>query len=87
MPRVVITHAVKDRAHWASKHAERVAAFASWGTNVIDHFNSDDTSHVAVSVDVHDLAAMRKAIASPEIEAAKQAHGVLDPLSIYIETS
>ena len=33
------------------------------------------------------LAAMRKAISSPEIEAAKQAHGVLDPLSIYIENS
>lgn len=87
MPRVVFTHAVRDRAHWASKHPERVAAFASWGTNVVDHFKSDDSNHVAVSVDVHDLAAMRKAIASPEIEAAKQAHGVLDPLSVYIENS
>ena len=87
MPRVVITHAVRDRALWASKHSERVAAFASWGTNVVDHFNSDDASHVAVSVDVHDLAGMRKAIASPEIEAAKRAHGVVDPLSIYIENS
>ena len=85
MPRVVFTHAVRDRAHWASKRSERVAAFASWGTNVVDHFNIDDANQVAVSVDVHDLAAMRKAIASPEIEAAKQAHGVLDPLSIYIE--
>ncbi len=64
-----------------------MAAFASWGTNVVDHFNSGDTTHVAVSVDVHHLAAMQKAIASPEIEAAKQAHGVLDPLSIYIENS
>ena len=87
MPRVVFTHAVRDRAHWASKHSERVAAFASWGTNVVDHFNADDTNQVAVSVDVHDLAAMRKAIVSPEIETAKQAHGVLDPLSIYIENS
>jgi hypothetical protein len=85
MPRVVITHAVKDRTHWASKHAERVAAFAPWGTNVVDHFNNDDPSRVAVSVDVHDLAAMAEAIASPEIEAAKHAHGVVDPLSIYIE--
>lgn len=85
MPRVVITHAVRDRGHWASKHSERVAAFAPWGTNVVDQFNSDDPKQVAVSVDVHDLAAMQKAIASPEIEAAKKAHGVLDPLSIYIE--
>ena len=87
MPRVVITHAVTDRAHWASKHSERVAAFAPWGTNVVDHFNTENSNNVAVSVDVFDLAAMKEAIASPEIELAKQAHGVLDPLSIYIENS
>jgi len=40
-----------------------------------------------VSVDVHDVAAMKKAITSPEIETAKQAHGVIDPISIYIEKS
>ena len=87
MPKVVFTHAVIDPTLWASKHAERVAAFASWGTNVVDHFNSDDASHVAVSVDVHDLAGMRKAIASPEIEAAKRAHGVVDPITMLIEKS
>jgi hypothetical protein len=85
MPRVVITHAVRDRAHWASKHSERVAAFAPWGTNVVDHFHDENGNQVAVSVDVFDMAAMKKALDSPEIGAAKQAHGVLDPLSIYIE--
>ena len=30
MPKVVFTHAVKDVAHWASKHSERVKAFAPW---------------------------------------------------------
>ena len=40
-----------------------------------------------MSVDVHDVAAMKKAISSPEIEAAKQAHGVVDPLTIYVEKS
>ena len=87
MPKVVFTHAVTDRAHWASKHSERVAAFAPWGTNVVDHFNTENSNNVAVSVDVFDRAAMKKAIASPEIELAKQAHGVLDQLSIYIENS
>jgi hypothetical protein len=38
-------------------------------------------------VDVHDLAAMQAALDSPEIEAAKQAHGVLEPLTIHIEKS
>jgi hypothetical protein len=87
MPKVVFTHAVKDLAQWASKHSERVAAFAPWGTNVVDHLSADGAKNVAVSVDVHDLAAMKKAISSPEIEAAKQAHGVVDPLTIYVEKS
>jgi hypothetical protein len=38
-----------------------------------------------VSVDVHDLAGMQKALATPEIKAAKEAHGVIDPLAIFIE--
>jgi len=29
MPKVVSVHAIRDRAHWASKHSERVAAFAA----------------------------------------------------------
>ena len=87
MPKVVFTHAVKDRDHWASKHSERVAAFAAWGTNVVDHLSADGANNVAVTVDVHDLAAMQRAISSPEIEAAKKSHGVVDPISMYIEKS
>jgi len=85
MPRVVFTHPVSDRAHWASKHSERVAAFAPWGSNVIDYLNADGGNEVAVSVDVHDMAAMQAALTSPEIAAAKQAHGVLEPLTIHVE--
>ncbi len=80
MPRVVFTHPVRDRAQWASKHSEQVEAFASWGSNVIDYLGADGSNNIAVSVDVHDLAAMQAALDSSEIEAAKQAHGVLGPL-------
>jgi hypothetical protein len=85
MPRVVITHKVKDRAHWASKHSERVAAFAPWGSNVIDYLGSDGGNDVAVSVDVHDMAGMHAALTSPEIAGAKEAHGVIDPLTFHVE--
>ena len=87
MPRVVFTHPVRDVAHWASKHSERVEAFASWGSNVVDCLDVDGSNSVSVCVDVHDMAAMRAALASPEIEAAKQAHGVLEPLAIHIESN
>jgi hypothetical protein len=86
MPRVVFTHPVRDRAHWASKHSERVKAFASWGSNVIDYLSTDGSNEVAVRVDVHDMAAMRAALTSPAIEAAKQAHGVLEPLAMHIQS-
>jgi hypothetical protein len=61
-----------------------VAAFASWGTNVVDYLSADGSNNVAVTVDVHELAGMQKAIASPEIEAGKRAHGVIEPVAAYI---
>ena len=85
MARVVFTHPVSDLAHWASKHSERVEAFASWGSNVVDCLPADGSNNVSVCVDVHDLDAMQAAMTSPEIEAAKQVHGVLEPLSVFIE--
>jgi S-adenosylmethionine:diacylglycerol 3-amino-3-carboxypropyl transferase len=87
MPKVVFTHAVNDPAFWASKHAERVAAFASWGTNVVDYLSADSSKTVAVGVDVHDMAAMQAALTSPEIAAAKKAHGVVEPITMLVEKS
>jgi hypothetical protein len=85
MPRVVFTHPVRDLAHWLNKHSERVEAFAPWGSNVVDGVSADGSNNVSVSVDVHDLEGMQAAMKTPEIEAAKQAHGVLEPLSVFIE--
>ena len=87
MPRVVFTHAVSDRDLWASTHSERVKTFASWGSNVVDYLSADGSNNVAVSVDVHDLAAMQAGLESPELEAAKRAHGVLEPVTMLIEKS
>ncbi len=85
MPRVIFTHQVRDRALWASKHSERVAAFAPWGSNVIDYLGADGGNKVAVSVDVHDIEGMKAAFNSPELAAGKQAHGVVEPVLIHIE--
>ena len=84
MPRVVFTHPVKDVDHWLSKHSERVAAFAPWGSNVVDGVSLDGGKTVSVSVDVRDLDAMKAAMVTPEIDAAKKAHGVLEPLAVFI---
>ncbi len=85
MPKIVVTHAVRDRAHWASKHSERVAAFAPWGSNVVEYLAADGSNNVAVLIDVQDMGKMQAALKSPEIAARKEAHGVIDPLKFHIE--
>jgi hypothetical protein len=87
MPRVVFTHAVSDVDRWASKHSERVQAFSAWGSNVVDHVNADGSKSVGVSVDVHDMDAMQAAMQTPEMDAAKKAHGVLEPVTVFVEKS
>lgn len=85
MPRVLFAHHVTDADHWVSKHSERVEAFAAWGSNVVDYVAGDGSDWVIVGVDVHDMDAMQAALASPEIEAAKKAHGVVEPVHMFIE--
>jgi hypothetical protein len=87
MQRVIFSHAVRDADHWASKHSERVEAFAAWGSNVVDYVSADGNANVCVSVDVHDMEAMRASLNSPDIDAAKQAHGVVEPVVMYVESN
>ncbi len=85
MPRVVFTHAVSDVDHWASKRSYRVQAFSAWGSNIVDHVNADGSKSVGVSVDVHDMDGMQAAMQTAEMDAAKKAHGVLEPVMVFIE--
>jgi hypothetical protein len=88
MPRVVVTHAVEDVQRWLEGKADRAAAIESGsGSNVTDHVAQDGSNTVAVSVDVGDLAAMDEMLASPspEILALMQKHGVIPPLTVYVE--
>ena len=87
MPRVIFTHAVSDVDYWASKHAVRVEAFSAWGSNVVDYLSADGGNTVGVSVDVHDMDAMRTSMETTEMDAAKAAHGVLDPITMLVENS
>ena len=52
-----------------------------------DYVAGDASSSVAVTADVSDVAALRTMLASPspEVLAAMQAHGVVQPISFYVE--
>lgn len=45
---------------------------------------ANGSGQVIVGVDVHDMDAMQAPLASPEMDAAKRAHGVLEPVVLYV---
>lgn len=87
MPRVVITHDVAEIDRWLKGKAERAAAIGSAGTNVTDYVAADGSNHVAVTADITDLDALQALLQAPPADLAAQmeSHGVLPPITAYIE--
>ena len=88
MPRVVITHAVEEIDRWLAGRAERAAAIESGtGSNVTDFVAADGSNNIAITADVADVDALKGMLASPapEVLAAMQDHGVVQPITAYIE--
>jgi hypothetical protein len=89
MPKVVITHAVQDIDRWLQGKAERAAAVElGTGSNVTDYVAQDGSDNVAVTADVADVEAMKSMLASPsaDVAARMEAHGVVQPLTLYVES-
>ena len=88
MPRVVITHAVEDIDRWLQGKGERAAAIESGtGSNVTDFVAADGSNKVAITAEVSDPATLQGMLASPspEVLAAMQEHGVVQPITSYVE--
>ena len=87
MPKIVITHAVKDIETWLQGKAERVATFSPFASNITDHVAMDGSKNVAITADVHDMAGAQAIMTSPSPEAAAAAerHGVIQPVVAHIE--
>ena len=88
MPRIVITHAVVEVERWLQGKEERSAAIeAGSGSNVTDYVAQDGSNNVAITADVSDVEGFQSALASPppEVAARMQEHGVVPPLTIYVE--
>jgi len=88
MPRVVITHAVEDIDTWLQGKAERAAAIESGtGSNVTDYVAADGSNNIAITADVSDVATLQGMLTStpPDVLAKMQAHGVVQPISAYVE--
>jgi hypothetical protein len=89
MPRMVITHDVADVETWLKFKSERADVISGLvgATNVVDHVAHDGSKRVAVSVEAGDVDGILAAVDSPtpELAAAMQRHGVIPPLTLYVE--
>lgn len=88
VPRMVITHNVVDANKWLSFKEERAGAIGSMGgSNVVDFVAQDGSNAVAIGADIDDVEAMLAGLASapPELQAAMEKHGVLMPMTYYVE--
>jgi hypothetical protein len=88
MPKVIITHDVADVDSWLKGKTDRVESVSAMGgSDVVDHVAQDGSNKVAVSAHTDDVDALVTKIASPppEILATMQEHGVIPPLTIYVE--
>ena len=89
MPKVVITHAVQDIDRWLEGKEERAAAIESGtGSNVTDYVAHDGSNNIAITADVADVDAMKSMLAAPpaEVMDRMQAHGVVQPITLYVES-
>jgi hypothetical protein len=89
MPKVVLIHAVEDLDRWLQGKAERAEAIESGtGSNVTDYVAQDGSNNVAITADVADPEAMQEMLGSPspEVLAAMEAHGVVQPITAYVES-
>jgi hypothetical protein len=87
MPKLVMTHAVADVEAWLKGKHERAAAIGAVGTNVTDHVAADGSNNVAITADVTDVEAAQSMLnsPSPETVALMASHGVIPPVTTYIE--
>ena len=87
MPRMVFIHGVADVDRWLEGKAERAAFFESIGADAKDYVALDGSKQIAITAEVDDVEATQAVLASPpaEVAALMQKHGVLPPVTIYIE--
>jgi hypothetical protein len=89
MPKVVITHAVEDIDRWLEGKAQRAATLeAAGGSNVTDYVAQDGSNNVAITADVSVIEFLTSVAAAPppQVQAQMEAHGVVPPLTIYVES-
>ena len=86
MQRIVITHAVRDLDGWLRGKAEHAAALPGVA-NITDLVAMDGSRQAAVVFEIDNLDALNALLSSvsPEIAAQAESHGVIMPMTVYVQ--
>jgi len=86
MPRIIITHDIREVDRWLAGKQERAAAMPG-ATGVTDLVAIDGGNQAAVTFETDDLDALRGLLESmpPEVAAQAESHGVIPPFTVYVE--
>ena len=88
MPRMIVTHAVKDVEQWLACSEKAAKAFAPYATDVFFFSFPEGGNNVAVSLNVHDMDGLMALSNSPEHQAFTEEAGVLHPPhGMYMEAT
>ena len=87
MPKIVVTAAVKDVEAWLEFKPQLIAHLAAVASDGTSYVVADGSNRVATTWDVPDMAAFQAAqtAGSPEMTAAMERHGMIPPMTVYIE--
>lgn len=88
MPRMIVTHAVKDADRWLAARAEAVEIFSPYATEIHFFTIPEGSNNVAIHLNVHDFDGMMAMTQTPEHQAFTEEAGVIHPPhAIYSEAA
>ena len=88
MPKMIVTHAVKDVEQWLACRAKAVEAFAPYATDIYFYTIPEGSNNVAVSRNVHDMDGLMALSQSPDHQAIREEAGVIHPPhGMYMEAT
>lgn len=88
MPRMIVTHAVKDVDQWLAYRTQTLEAFAPYATDVFFCTIPEGGNNVAISLNVHDMDGMMAMVETAEHQALTEKAGVIHPPhAMYMEAA
>lgn len=88
MPRMIVTHAVKDVDQWLACRDRCIKAFAPYATDVFFCTIPEGSNDVAIALNVHDMDGLMALSQTPEHQAFTEEAGVIQPPhAMYFEAA